>query len=826
MTAPVVQLIARNGENILARFDLVPGDYPIGRNSACSININNPDISRKHALLTVSGEGCTLEDIGGRYGTFIEDRQIVGKVRLQPGQSFILGRTTIELYPITSEATEPMPPNDKPERYEISRQLAKGGMGEVYLALDRQLQRHVALKVMTPEVAANESLANRFTQEALVLGMLDHPHIVPIHDLGTDTQGRNYYAMKFVRGTTLKEVLHGLRQGQSSIVERYPLSRLLDIFGKICDAVAYAHSKDIIHRDLKPANIMIGEFGEVMVMDWGIAKILHQPENTLISTQLPSSREGTQYGTVMGTPSFMAPEQAEGWLEFINEKTDIYSLGAILYSILTLRPPITGSSADVEVMERIKSGDITPPIAFNNNASNITVLLHCPDHQVPEALSAVSMQALSKEQSKRYPDVHSLQRDVAAFTAGYAPKAEKAGLFRQIRLSVQRHAALASACTVILILILTFATHAYWSEYQQSKAIARYQAAAPNSYEIAGQLMARGLFSEALSSAELATQLAPNKASYWRRLARVQLALHRPSAALSSIEKVQELDGTNKYTTQASKLSQQLVERYGSEQLPLHALGAIFHWQHRRGMSMDARYTLARIESEKTNVWNVAKSAMRKMGLSGRVQRDQHGYLKINLANTKTRDLSDFAHLPVYSLNLWQTQVKNLQALKLMPLRQLSLAYTPVSDLSLLKGKPLQSLTIAYAPVENLTPLQGAPLVHLHLSSTKAHDLSPLKNMPLKTQHLDRTPITNLKPIASLPIRELRLDGCEQLRDLSPLAQCTELEILILPRNHGNINFLRNLPKLKKLSYRYEVDHAKIEPVSQFWRTKNLASRN
>ena len=241
---------------------------------------------------------------------------------------------------------------------------------------------------------------------------------------------------------------------------------------------------------------------------------------------------------------------------------------------------------------------------------------------------------------------------------------------------------------------------------------------------------------------------------------------------------------------------------------------------------MDARYTLARIESEKTNVWNAAQSAIRKMGLSGRVQRDQHGYLKINLANTKTKNLSDFAHLPVYSLNLWQTQVKDLQSLKKMPLRQLSLAYTSVSDLSHLKGKPLQSLTIAYAPVESLTPLQGAPLMHLHLSSTKVHDLSPLTKMPLKTLHLDRTPITDLKPIASLPIRELRLDDCEQLHDLSPLAQCTELEILTLPRKHGNINFLRNLPKLKKLSYRYDADPAKIETVSQFWRTRNLASRN
>ena len=156
-----------------------------------------------------------------------------------------LGRTTLELTPLENTDTAETDSEPPTQRYEIARQLAKGGMGEVYLALDHQLQRHVALKVMTPEIAANPDLSSRFTQEALVLGRLDHPHIVPIHDLGVDAQGRNYYAMKFVRGTTLKEVLHSLRQGQSATIDRYPLVRLLDIFGNTCDAVAYAHYKGL-----------------------------------------------------------------------------------------------------------------------------------------------------------------------------------------------------------------------------------------------------------------------------------------------------------------------------------------------------------------------------------------------------------------------------------------------------------------------------------------------------------------------------------------------------------------------------------------------------
>ena len=154
-------------------------------------------------------------------------------------------------------------------------------------------------------------------------------------------------------------------------------------------------------------------------------------------------------------------------MEDINERTDIYSLGAILYNILTLHPPIKGSSTDPEVMEKIKSGSITPPCLYNNQSTNTTVLLHCPDFQVPEPLSAVAMQALSREATGRYPDVHSLQREIAAFTAGYAPKAEKAGLLRQLQLSVRRHSALFAACSVIFVLTLTFAGHAYWSGQEQ-----------------------------------------------------------------------------------------------------------------------------------------------------------------------------------------------------------------------------------------------------------------------------------------------------------------------------------------------------------------------
>ena len=818
MAKPVIKLVAHKDDQVLASFGLEPGDYQIGRDPACEITLASPEISRHHAQLRVAADQITLEEVGGKFGTLIDGRQIVGAVSVQPGQVITLGRTTIELQSVESSAN--FSPN--PERYERVRQLAKGGMGEVHLAFDRQLQRHVALKVMTPELAASPGLAARFTQEAIVLGRLDHPHIVPIHDLGTDAHGSSYYAMKFVRGVTLKDVLTGLRKGQTKIVERYPLARLLEIFLKICDAVGSAHSKGIIHRDLKPANIMIGEFGEVMVMDWGIAKILNEPETPATGTA-PATTGGTRYGTVMGTPSFMAPEQAEGRLEAINERTDIYSLGAILYNILTLRPPIVREGPEADLIERVRAGQITPPLAYNEDVPDAAVLLHCPHRQIPEALSAVAMQALARDPARRYHDVPELQRDIVAYTAGYAPVAEHAGAFRQFRLTLRRNATLTAAASIIVLVILGFGIHAHFTQQQQAEQLAGFRQTAPISHQSAGRFMARGMFPDALTTARLATELNADIPEHWHRLARVQLALQNPAAARSALKQAGAAD---KFATQATPFCDDLVKEYGTGKLPLHGMAKVFHWQFRRSMNMDARYTLGQMAAEKTNAWQTAQAGMKRLGLSGRVNHDAHGYLDLNFAGTRTSNLKPFARLPVYRLNLWQTKVADLRPLAQMPLRELYLAYSPAVDLAPLRGRPLRALTLAYAPVENLEPLTGAPIAILKLSGTRVKNLSPLTKMPLQTLHLNGTPVTDLKPLAGLPLRELRLDGCEQLRDLTPLAQCTSLEVLTLPRAHGDIKFLKNLPKLKRISYFYDArDPMKVEPAAQFWRTRKLAAR-
>lgn len=279
-------------------------------------------------------------------------------------------------------------------RYRIVEKIGEGGMGAVFRAEDNVLHRQVALKVMDHS-DRNGALSERMRREAEVIARLEHPGIVPIHDVGTLPDGQVYYAMKLVQGDRLDEY----RRKHDSLPE------LLRIFQKICEAVAFAHAQNVIHRDLKPENIMVGAFGEVLVMDWGLAKILtesknekpranseteneNDKQNDLPERRIESS-QATLHGTVMGTPSYMAPEQAEGEIGKIDQRTDVFALGAMLSFLLTGEHP--GSHSDA-----IK---------------------------IPKHLTSICQKAMASEKSTRYPSALELAQDVERFLNGLAVSA-------------------------------------------------------------------------------------------------------------------------------------------------------------------------------------------------------------------------------------------------------------------------------------------------------------------------------------------------------------------------------------------------------------------
>ena len=322
-------------------------------------------------------------------------------------------------------------------KYVVSDELGRGGLGVVLAAEDLSLRRELAIKVL--RAAEDEELISDFIDEAQITGQLEHPNIVPVYDLGLDGQQQPYMAMKMVRGTTLWEMVQGIRAGRLrfSPVGDQIAAGWLDIFQKACDAVGYAHSRGVVHRDLKPANVMVGDFGEVLVIDWGLARLLkdheqraaapdRRPSRRVQSGPRESDDQVTIDGLVFGTPAYMPPEQANGKMSEVDERADIFSLGAILYQMLTLEAPYTGSTVDV-TLRKAAMHELPSPRR------------RAPRRQIPKELDAIVMKAMAAEPRQRYRTVGELQADLRAWQSNQPVSAWRASLIGRAAKWVRRH---------------------------------------------------------------------------------------------------------------------------------------------------------------------------------------------------------------------------------------------------------------------------------------------------------------------------------------------------------------------------------------------------
>jgi serine/threonine protein kinase len=305
-------------------------------------------------------------------------------------------------------------------RYTRTALHASGGMGQVWLAHDANIGRDVALKELRAESSANKAVTLRFLREARITGQLEHPGVVPVYEISRDPEtGRPLYTMRFVRGRTLTDAARTFHNHRRAGREE-PLDfvNLLSAFVSVCHTIAFAHARGIIHRDLKGENIVLGDFGEVIVLDWGLAKCLEQAEADDDPDDASSDAEAvpaaaaagqTLMGQVLGTPAYMAPEQAQGRLDLIGPCTDIFGAGAILYEVLAGRPPFAGATT-VDVLQRAQQGDIVPPRT------------HWPD--VPPTLEAICLKALSREPGDRHATAAELAREVQGWQDRQRRKAE------------------------------------------------------------------------------------------------------------------------------------------------------------------------------------------------------------------------------------------------------------------------------------------------------------------------------------------------------------------------------------------------------------------
>ena len=304
------------------------------------------------------------------------------------------------------------------ERYSRLCLHASGGIGRVWLAHDRDLGRDVALKELRPEHLDHPTLGARFIQEAQVTGQLEHPGIIPVYDLVRARDGRqSYYTMRFVKGRTLSEAARAFHDKRlTGQADALGLPTLLDAFVTICNTVAYAHSRGVIHRDLKGQNVILGDFGEVVVLDWGLAKLVDRPDAEIPAPSVVLDGAGadsgyTMQGQALGTPAYMAPEQSAGRLDQIDRHTDVYGLGAILYEILTSAPPFSGDNTE-EVLRKVCEEAPVPPRQL------------WPE--VPSALEALCLRALAKRPADRPAVAADLAREVQGWQEYERRKAEEA----------------------------------------------------------------------------------------------------------------------------------------------------------------------------------------------------------------------------------------------------------------------------------------------------------------------------------------------------------------------------------------------------------------
>ena len=699
-------------------------------------------------------------------------------------------------------------------KYEMKRVVGSGGMGVIYEAVDLKCDRSVAIKVLLEERKLQDGAHDRFTQEAKITAQLEHPNIIPVHELGNEAGGNTFYSMKLVQGVTLADVLVDIRKGRQAVVEKYPLGRLLTIFQKICDAVAFSHGKGVIHRDLKPSNVMIGEYGEVLVLDWGLAVSGSYPGMTVPGARKKSTGtspdgmdEKTTSNEIVGTPSFMAPEQVHG--ASADARSDLYSLGAILYSILTLHAPITGKEIK-EVLRRIAEGDIEPPLAYNRKApreKGRAILPHCPGGQIPSFLSEVAMKALATDPAARYETVKELQADIEGYQNGMVWHLLVDEDFSDADV-LSRWEVVGGKCTVengelrlsggepqmlllkrpvpgdVRIEFECCQTGSYLNDLGCILSGIRREHGWDTA--VSGYQFKYGAFNNSLNvlaRRDINVCLKPAVSPIVRD-EMIRVLVERMGSRLRLVINDQEII---KFIDPAplSGPDRTLVGLLGwvaetvYTRIRIYTLGT--PWKPDLLDVAERHVARGHIETAIHLFQDVMESfpddERMERARRGREKALQRQEIMNNLPAWKERlaNIWPGARIEMrldsdgLALEFWNAGIRDLGPLRGMPISTLFCAGNEIADLEPLRGMPLITLKCGGNPIQSLEPLRGMSLQNLHCENCKIASLEPLRGMPLTSLSCAHNGLKDgLDPLKGMPITWLSCGGC-RLTSLEPL---------------------------------------------------------
>jgi formylglycine-generating enzyme required for sulfatase activity len=575
-----VTLFCKSGE--MRSFEFKEGLFLIGADPSCEVAVTDPGIAGLHASVRLAADKMFVEDLGSQTGTRINGRRIKQATEVAYPAALQLGETLVAVEPkedeldrdktfamsVFSQSQAGSPtlgsgfeeaadlgsewtPEDRVATvnmaYRLEGWIAGGSWGAVYSGVDQVLDRQVAVKMGNPVAPDAE---DRLVREAELLAQLAHPNIVPIYNVGRDTDGRPFYSMKLQEGKTLQEILHAQRAQDPEALRTGSLERLLTVFQKVCDALAFAHQKGILHLDLKPQSVLVGGFGEVLVADWGKAEL----KSDMAAEE---EEEGEEPGLELsaGVTRYIAPEQVLENAGSLDERSDVYALGGILFSILTLMPPVAGRTQE-EVRSKIQNGELNPFVrrAFKDGGTKLKRV----GGPISPALQAVAQMAMALDPADRYQSVAELAEDIDSFQRGFPTRAEDAGFWQRSKLWVGRNRVLAACVLAAFTAAGFFAGRLVLEQKRAARVLAELRETAPTFAARSTAAAQAGDLEEALKSAMHAVDLQSTVAAYHRLKGNALQSLVRWSEAAQAYREAIRL-GDDDVAAENLALTEELV---------------------------------------------------------------------------------------------------------------------------------------------------------------------------------------------------------------------------------------------------------------------------